>query len=63
MDPEEAKETVGEFLRRARERWLDEADAALVTIANLRWWEIWKARDIAEKALGIGKYWNEGFKP
>lgn len=62
VDGEHAKEVVTGFIADAKERWIDLADRALRKIAKLRWWELWKARDLAEECLGIGKYWNKHHK-
>lgn len=63
MTPEEAKEAVGDFLAGAKAQCLDEFERALRKIARMPWWKrLWLASDVANEALGTGKYWNKGFK-
>ena len=37
-------------------------ERALRRIARLPFWGRWRAKRIAQEALGIGPYWNKGFK-
>jgi hypothetical protein len=53
-----AKAATEAFLGSAKAKALDRFDLALNVIAQLRWWQCWRAPDLAAKALGIFHYWN-----
>ena len=61
-ESDEAKENVAKFLGNAKGIMLDRMDKTLREIDNLRWWELWKCRRMARKCLGIGEFWDQGFK-
>jgi len=58
MTPEEAKRVVTHLVDDAKRQALRDYEAALYQIVHLPWWKCWRAKDIADRALGTGKYWN-----
>lgn len=57
----DASRAVAGFIRSADERCLDDFESALRRIAKLPLGLRWRAKQIAQQALGIGPYWCEGF--
>lgn len=47
MTPERAKEVVGNLITKAQLECLDEQERVLRKIAQLRWWQVWRAPDMA----------------
>lgn len=63
MEPKEAIETVNRFIGNAKDIMSNRMEFALRRISKLRWWERWKASDIAMQCMGTGKYWNQDYAP
>ena len=57
-DVRNAIDNVNNFINNAKEIMSRRMEEALREIAKLEPNESYKSKDIAEKALGIGKYWN-----
>lgn len=49
---------INEHISKAQMEGLDQMMRALYQIVHLRWWERWMAKDIANRALGTGWYWD-----
>lgn len=62
MSQEQAIDNAVRFLAQQSKMAEKENEAALMKIAHFRWWEIWKARDIARRTLCIFEYWDREIK-
>lgn len=63
MTPDEACNAVDRYIASAKEVMQRRMDLALREIAQLRPWQVGKARQIACKTLGIGPYWRCDGRP
>ncbi len=58
-----AKAVVGGFIGNAQRFMADRMERTLYRIAKMNWWQrLWYAGDLAEKTVGIGKYWDADMK-
>lgn len=49
---------VARFMASGVDDAIDAYQKALREISRLPWWRLLRARDIARRVLGTGKYWN-----